>query len=176
MVGARRTSFNGASILSGEFGTAPQLLIMAHPEVETCGRGGATMTFLGQTKAGFGRTQPCRGIAWWANRDDERQRWNCFLHCFQILIEPVDPNALKISARRADYSLTESALTPFQAEPTHSPLSQGFLQINMGSPASLNTVLQAPPGCKEVRFFSGRPRLLCPCPVIWQIGRQRRVG
>jgi len=30
-----------------------------------------------------------------------------------------DPNALKIPARRAEYSLAESALSPFQAEPTH---------------------------------------------------------
>jgi hypothetical protein len=29
-----------------------------------------------------------------------------------------DPDALKIAARRAEYSLTESALSPFQAEPT----------------------------------------------------------
>jgi hypothetical protein len=31
-----------------------------------------------------------------------------------------DPDALKIAARRAEYSLTESALSPFQAEPTQS--------------------------------------------------------
>jgi len=42
----------------------------------------------------------------------------CSLRCFQILIGSVDPNALKIHARRAEYSLTESALSPFQAEPT----------------------------------------------------------
>ncbi len=30
-----------------------------------------------------------------------------------------DPDALKIPARRAEYSLTGSALSPFQAEPTH---------------------------------------------------------
>ena len=33
-------------------------------------------------------------------------------------IGSVDPHALKIPARRAEYSLPESALSPFQAEPT----------------------------------------------------------
>jgi len=36
-------------------------------------------------------------------------------------IASVDPHALKIPARRAEYSLAESALSPFQAEPPHSP-------------------------------------------------------
>jgi|SRR4029077_6208247 hypothetical protein len=34
-------------------------------------------------------------------------------------IGSVDPDALKIPARRAECSLAESALSPFQAEPTH---------------------------------------------------------
>jgi hypothetical protein len=34
-------------------------------------------------------------------------------------IGSVDPDALKIPARRAEYSLTENALSPFHAEPTH---------------------------------------------------------
>jgi hypothetical protein len=33
-----------------------------HPEVETDGRGGATMILLGETEAGSAGTQPCRGI------------------------------------------------------------------------------------------------------------------
>ena len=33
-------------------------------------------------------------------------------------------DAFKIPARRAEYSLTESALSPFQAEPTHGELVQ----------------------------------------------------
>jgi hypothetical protein len=33
-------------------------------------------------------------------------------------IGSVDPHALKIPARRAEYSLAESALSPFHAEPT----------------------------------------------------------
>jgi hypothetical protein len=35
------------------------------------------------------------------------------------LSSKVDPDALKIAARRAECSLAESALSPFQAEPTH---------------------------------------------------------
>ena len=35
-------------------------------------------------------------------------------------IGSVDPHALKIPARRAEYSLAESALSPFQAEPSQS--------------------------------------------------------
>ena len=33
------------------------------------------------------------------------------------IIRSKDPHALKIPARRAEYSLTESAFSPFQAEP-----------------------------------------------------------
>jgi hypothetical protein len=36
----------------------------------------------------------------------------------QISIGSKDPHALKIPARRAESKLTESALSPFQAEPT----------------------------------------------------------
>jgi len=37
-------------------------------------------------------------------------------------IGSVDPDALKIPARRAEYSLTESALSPSHAEPTQKAL------------------------------------------------------
>src|SRR5260370_11578212 len=37
----------------------------------------------------------------------------------QFFIGSKDPNALKIPARRAEYSLTESAFSPVQAEPRH---------------------------------------------------------
>jgi hypothetical protein len=40
------------------------------------------------------------------------------LRCFQILIGSLDPDALKIAARGVEYSLTESAFSPFQAELT----------------------------------------------------------
>jgi hypothetical protein len=50
-----------------------------HLEVETAGRGGATLNLPGETEAGNAGTQPCRGIAWRAHRDDERQRRNLVL-------------------------------------------------------------------------------------------------
>ena len=37
----------------------------------------------------------------------------------QIPIGSVDPDALKIPARRAEFSLTENASSPFHAEPRH---------------------------------------------------------
>jgi len=63
--------------------------------------------------------QPCQGIAWWAHRDDDRQRGNQFLALLSNPIGSKDPDALKIPARRAEYSLTESASSPVQAEPRH---------------------------------------------------------
>src|SRR5580658_6190205 len=65
--------------------------------------------------------QPCQGIAWWAHRDDDRQRGSQFLALLSNLIGLKDPDALKIPARRAEYSLTESASSPVQAEPRHLP-------------------------------------------------------
>jgi hypothetical protein len=41
----------------------------------------------------------------------------CSLRGFQILIGSVDLDAWKIPARKAEFSLTENALFPFQAEP-----------------------------------------------------------
>ena len=77
------------------------------------------MTLLGETDAGNAGMQPCQGIAWWAHQDDERRRKDHLLTLPQTSIGSVDPDALKIPARRAEYSLTENALSPFQAEPTH---------------------------------------------------------
>lgn len=37
----------------------------------------------------------------------------------------VDPDALKMPARRAQYSLTENARFPFHAEPTHCDVRRG---------------------------------------------------
>jgi hypothetical protein len=42
-----------------------------YPEVETDGRGGATMILPGETEAGSAGTQSCRGTTWWADRDDK---------------------------------------------------------------------------------------------------------
>jgi hypothetical protein len=60
------------------------------------------MTLPDETEAGTAGTQPCRGIARWAHRDDEQCREDSFLrrpnpHRIEIL------HALKILARRAEY-------------------------------------------------------------------------
>src|SRR5580658_7572860 len=76
------------------------------------------MILPGETEAGTAGTQPCRGISRWAHRDDERRREVSFLRRPNLhRIER--PHALKIPARRAEYSLTENVASPFQAEPTH---------------------------------------------------------
>jgi hypothetical protein len=77
------------------------------------------MNLPGETEAVSAGTQPCRGIAWRAHRDDERSAAASLPRSSKLHIGSVDPDALKIPARRAEYSLTESAPSPFQAEPTH---------------------------------------------------------
>jgi len=71
-----------------------------------------------ETEAGTAGTQPRRGIVRWAHRDDERGREDSFLRR-PTSIGSKDPHALKIPARRAEYSLTENVASPFQAEPRH---------------------------------------------------------
>jgi len=78
---------------------------------------GATMILPGETEAGSAGMQPCRGITWWAHRDDDRERGTHLLRSSQNHIGSKDPDALKIPARRAEYSLTENVASPFQAEP-----------------------------------------------------------
>src|ERR1019366_8583771 len=80
-------------------------------------RCGVTMALPGETEAGSAGTQPCRGIARWAHRDDAGGRGSRLSRSSQIHIGSVDPDALKIPARRAECSLTENAPSPFQAEP-----------------------------------------------------------
>ena len=76
------------------------------------------MILLGETEAGTAGTQPCRGIARWAHRDDERGREDSSLRRPKPhRIER--PHALKIPARRAEYSLTENVASPFHAELAH---------------------------------------------------------
>jgi hypothetical protein len=82
------------------------------------------MILLGETEAGNAGMQPRRGIAWWCYRNEVRRRERHLLVLPEIYIGLVDLDLLKIPARRAEYSLTESALPPFQAEPTHSGHSQ----------------------------------------------------
>jgi len=75
------------------------------------------MILADETEAGTAATQPCEGLARWAHRDDERRREDNVLVPLRTFIG-WDPDALNIPARRAEYSLTESALSPFRAEPT----------------------------------------------------------
>jgi hypothetical protein len=74
------------------------------------------MILPGETEAGSAGMQPCRGIAWWAHRDDDRERGSSPLALFQNCIGSKDPHALKIPARRAECSLTGNALFPLHAE------------------------------------------------------------
>src|SRR5271168_3411418 len=78
-----------------------------------------TMILPGETEAGSAGMQPCRGIAWWAHRDDDRKRGNQLLALHFPAIGSKDPDALKIPARRAEFTLTENASSPFHAEPEH---------------------------------------------------------
>jgi hypothetical protein len=84
-------------------------------------RGGATMILPGETEAGSAGKQPCRGIVRGAHRDNERSAEDSLLRFSKDHIGSVDPDALKIPARRAEYSLAESALSTLPAEPTHHP-------------------------------------------------------
>jgi hypothetical protein len=76
------------------------------------------MILPGETEAGTAGTQPCRGISRWAHRDDERGREDSFLRRPTSIGFERPPYALKIPARRAEYSLTENVASPFHAEPT----------------------------------------------------------
>jgi hypothetical protein len=76
------------------------------------------MTLPGETEAGSAGMQPCRGIAWWAHRDDVAGRGSSpFALCPKpyrigrpLCLENPRPEG-------AEYSLTESAPSPFHAEP-----------------------------------------------------------
>ena len=67
------------------------------------------MAVLGETEAESAGMQPCRGITWRAHRDDDRSAEISLPRSSTNQIGSVDPDALKIPARRAEYSLTESA-------------------------------------------------------------------
>ena len=75
------------------------------------------MMLPGETEAGSAGKQPCRGTAWRAHRDDPEGRGGCFSRTSPSPIGTIDPDALKIPARGAAYSLTQSARSPVPAEP-----------------------------------------------------------
>ena len=91
-------------------------------------RFGVTMALPGETEAGTAGTQPCRGIAWWAHRDDAGGRGSRLSRSSQNHIGSVDPDALKIPARRAECSLTENARSPFHAEPEQERQTKGVAE------------------------------------------------
>jgi len=64
------------------------------------------MILPGETAAGTAGTQPCRGISRWAHQDDERGREDSSLPPPNLHRIRKTPYALKIPARRAEYSLT----------------------------------------------------------------------
>src|SRR5215468_8492226 len=64
----------------------------------SCLRRRATMTLPGETEAGSAGMQPCRGIAWWAHRDDV-ERGSFRSRFSPNHIGSVDPYALKIQTR-----------------------------------------------------------------------------
>jgi len=63
----------------------------------------------------------------------QRQRGNQFLALPSNLIGSKDPDALEIPARRAEYSLTESASSPVQAEPAQNPCALSIFVIPTGA-------------------------------------------
>ena len=103
------------------------------------------MILPGETEAGTAGTQPCRGISRWAHRDDERGREEREDSSLRrpTSIGSKDPYALKIPARRAEYSLTENVASPFQAEPRHRRLPRRVLLFTHGretSPMALTAI------------------------------------
>ena len=77
------------------------------------------MAMPGETEAGSAGKQPCRGIARRAHRDDDHGRGNERLAPTLHPIGSIDPDALKIPARRAASTLTRSPRSPVPAEPAH---------------------------------------------------------
>ena len=78
-----------------------------------------TMALPGETEAGSAGKQPCRGIARRAHRDDDHGRGSHLSRSSQTPIGSIDPDALKIPARRAASTLTRSVRSPVLAEPAH---------------------------------------------------------
>src|SRR5437016_6073007 len=101
--------------------------------------------------------QPCRGITWWAHRDDDRAR------DFQLALTPnfigsKDPHALKIPVRKGGkHSLAENAPSPVQAEPRHT-------SFRMCGMVTLTLLIQA----------SWMQRELSRCPVMIKKKEQTR--
>ena len=78
------------------------------------------MTLPGETEAGSAGMQPCRGIAWWAHRNDVAGRGSSPFALFPKTHRIGRPLCLENPRPEgAEYSLTESDPSPFHAEPEH---------------------------------------------------------
>src|SRR5215813_1567278 len=78
------------------------------------------MTLPGETEAGSAGMQPCRGITWWAHRDDDRSAEPSRPRSSNNHIGSVDPDALKIPAPKGRNTNQQwDAPPPFHAEPEH---------------------------------------------------------
>ena len=87
-----------------------------------------TMALSGETEAGSAGKQPCRGIVRRAHRDDDHGRGSPLSRSSPNPIGSIDPDALKIPARRAASTLPRSARSPVPAEPAQGiELSGDFL-------------------------------------------------
>src|SRR5439155_24046631 len=104
---------------------------------QTAARCTVTMILPGETEAGTAGTQPCRGISRRAHRDNERgvRARSCAPNLHRI----ERPHALKIPARRAEYSLTENVASPFQAEPRQYVSPAGRFLLSESRSARLKT-------------------------------------
>ena len=84
--------------------------------------GRAKMTLPGETEAGSAGMQPCRGIAWWAHRDDVAGRGSSPFALFPKHIGSVDPYALKIPAPKGRNTHYRKAI------PLHFTLNRHIIQ------------------------------------------------
>src|ERR1700692_4223000 len=74
------------------------------------------MTLPGKTEAGSAGMQPCRGIAWWSHRNDVAGRGSSPFALFPKTHRIGRPLCLENPRPEgAEYSLTESATSPFHA-------------------------------------------------------------
>src|ERR1035437_9705441 len=83
------------------------------------------MTLPGETEAGSAGMQPCRGIAWWAHRDDVAGRGSSPFALYPKTHRIGRPLCLENPRPEgAEYSLTESELSPLHAEPAQLSLAE----------------------------------------------------
>ena len=129
-------SVPGVLIFSASGGAArPKRLLhrqAAGPE------GGVTMISPGETEAGSAGMQPRRGITW-AHRDDDRSVEARASALCKTPIGSVDPYALKIPARRAEWLLHDTTPQSPLTATEHSRSGSNWPAEMAPSPAAANT-------------------------------------